>query len=448
MAFRPSPFRLAAALALALAAATATAGPARAADPVIPDANLRACANAQLGQPAATPITAAQAASLTSLDCASRGIARLDGIQVFTGLQTLNLLRNKVTNLAGIRFPASLKVLELTYNGITTLSGVTLPAGLLTLDLELNSLTSLAGFTFPAGLTTLDLRSNSIYSLQGVVFPPGLTTAYLVNQTLSLPRVAVGTWQSNPFRLPNGARIVPSALRGRPVTVDPGSGNWIYTEPIDDSEPLAWTAKVAAGLEPVTFSGSIRQSAVSTPAPVVLGVPKIGRTLRAALGAWSLTPSSVQYQWYRSGLAIPGATAATYKPKTADAGRALTVRVIAFQGTGPAIVRTAKAVRVAKIVPRVTVKVTSKSVPARARPVVAVTVKAVGLAKPAGKIQVTWSKGKKTGSKTVALKRSARGKATVTLPKLPTGKHAIKAKFKGTAQIAAKTSKKAVVTIR
>ncbi|PTL71956.1 hypothetical protein C1I63_03285 [Rathayibacter caricis DSM 15933] len=65
----------------------------------------------------------------------------------------------------------------------------------------------------------------------------------------------------------------------------------------------------------------------TAPAPTVTGTTRVGSVLTAKTGTWSPVPTSYAYQWKRSGTAITGATAATYKAVTADSGRTLTVTV-------------------------------------------------------------------------------------------------------------------------
>lgn len=63
--------------------------------------------------------------------------------------------------------------------------------------------------------------------------------------------------------------------------------------------------------------------------PVLNGSFKVGGTVTVSPGYWgegSVTPKFT-YQWLRDGVAIPGATAAAYKPVSADKGKGLTVKV-------------------------------------------------------------------------------------------------------------------------
>ena len=55
----------------------------------------------------------------------------------------------------------------------------------------------------------------------------------------------------------------------------------------------------------------------------------MGSTLTAKPGTWSVAGLSYAYQWLRNGATISGATKATYKVVSADAGKSLSVRVTA-----------------------------------------------------------------------------------------------------------------------
>ncbi|MEU5099302.1 hypothetical protein [Streptomyces sp. NPDC020996] len=62
-------------------------------------------------------------------------------------------------------------------------------------------------------------------------------------------------------------------------------------------------------------------------APSLTGTAKVGSTLTAKNGSWSVKPTAYSYQWYRGSTAISGATSATYKLTSADKGRKIKVRV-------------------------------------------------------------------------------------------------------------------------
>ncbi|ALE05757.1 hypothetical protein AL755_10225 [Arthrobacter sp. ERGS1:01] len=65
---------------------------------------------------------------------------------------------------------------------------------------------------------------------------------------------------------------------------------------------------------------------LTAPAPTISGTLRTGSTLTANAGTWT-TGTSLQYQWYRSGTAIAGATGKSYKLVTADQAKTITVAV-------------------------------------------------------------------------------------------------------------------------
>ncbi|MGO4803818.1 sialate O-acetylesterase [Arthrobacter sp. 2MCAF15] len=72
----------------------------------------------------------------------------------------------------------------------------------------------------------------------------------------------------------------------------------------------------------------VRRSLTSA-VPSIRGTAKVGATLTAVPGAWGPGRVAFAYQWYRSHVAISGATRNTYRPGSADRGRTLTVEVTA-----------------------------------------------------------------------------------------------------------------------
>ncbi|MDT0212540.1 carboxypeptidase regulatory-like domain-containing protein [Rothia sp. ARF10] len=80
------------------------------------------------------------------------------------------------------------------------------------------------------------------------------------------------------------------------------------------SKTSAATASVAAGT-------------LTAPTPTISGTKTVGYTLTAVPGTWGPAPVTLSYQWFRSGVAITGATASTYKLTSTDMGKTMTVRV-------------------------------------------------------------------------------------------------------------------------
>lgn len=56
----------------------------------------------------------------------------------------------------------------------------------------------------------------------------------------------------------------------------------------------------------------------NTVPPVITGTPQEGQTLHASAGTWTNEPTAYHYQWLLNGVAIPGATASSYKLTAAD----------------------------------------------------------------------------------------------------------------------------------
>jgi trimeric autotransporter adhesin len=69
--------------------------------------------------------------------------------------------------------------------------------------------------------------------------------------------------------------------------------------------------------------------------PQISGGPTVGGTLTASPGSWAGTePLTYSYQWLRDGVAIPGATGATYVISSADAGHELAMWVTVTNSVG------------------------------------------------------------------------------------------------------------------
>ncbi|UKA50782.1 carboxypeptidase regulatory-like domain-containing protein [Arthrobacter sp. FW305-123] len=74
-------------------------------------------------------------------------------------------------------------------------------------------------------------------------------------------------------------------------------------------------------------TAAVAVGTLTAPVPTVSGTVKVGSVLTAVPGAWGPAPVTLAYQWFRSGVAVTGATAGTYSLTAADLGKAMTVRV-------------------------------------------------------------------------------------------------------------------------
>ncbi|MFM6973641.1 MAG: beta strand repeat-containing protein [Agromyces sp.] len=67
----------------------------------------------------------------------------------------------------------------------------------------------------------------------------------------------------------------------------------------------------------------------SAPTPTIGGTLRVGSTLSVTEGSWTPTQDAFSYQWNRNGVAISGATSASYSLVVADQGALITVDVTA-----------------------------------------------------------------------------------------------------------------------
>lgn len=161
----------------------------------------------------------------------------------------------------------------------------------------------------------------------------GLTTATptisdttpRVDQTLT---ARAGTWGPLPvtfgFQWYRGTTAITGATKAT-----------YQVQPAD----LSYQLKVKATGSKPTYASVARTSALTTavakatftvqPVPTITGTKKVGQTLTTTPGTWSPTPSSLSYQWSRSGTAITGATKPTYLLTSLDKGKTMTVKVTA-----------------------------------------------------------------------------------------------------------------------
>ena len=70
---------------------------------------------------------------------------------------------------------------------------------------------------------------------------------------------------------------------------------------------------------------------LTAPTPTITGTKKVGYTLTANPGTWGPGAVTLKYQWYRSGVAISGGTAKTYKLVSTDRYDTIKVRVLGIK---------------------------------------------------------------------------------------------------------------------
>lgn len=102
------------------------------------------------------------------------------------------------------------------------------------------------------------------------------------------------------------------------VGIDPGTGNiWQYQGP--------------RGMVQI---GTIATPPANTVAPLISGTLTHGSTMTTNTGTWTGSGITYSYQWMSSGVAVAGATSATYVTQVSDVGDMITCVVTASNAGG------------------------------------------------------------------------------------------------------------------
>lgn len=86
---------------------------------------------------------------------------------------------------------------------------------------------------------------------------------------------------------------------------------------------------------------------LKTSQPKISGTAKVGKTLKVVRGTWT-SGTKFNYQWYRDGDKIVGATHATYTVKSNSKGSKLKVKVTGKKSGYNTVTRTSKATSTVK----------------------------------------------------------------------------------------------------
>lgn len=150
---------------------------------------------------------------------------------------------------------------------------------------------------------------------------PTITGKTLVGQTL---KVKPGTWPPDSVKLSYQWKRDGKSISGATKTsyklaaADIGKKISVtvtgqYDEYVKAVETSPVTAKVRGVLTAAT--------------PKISGTAKVGKTLKASVGAWKPGSVKFSYQWKRDGKSISGATKTSYKVTSKDVGKKITVTV-------------------------------------------------------------------------------------------------------------------------
>ena len=199
---------------------------------------------------------------------------------------------------------------------------------------------------------------------------------------------------------------------------------------------LRVTAKRVGFDDAVTVSNVIGATAggalQATTQPSITGTPQSGSSLMVATGTWSQAYPTFAYQWLRTGAPIAGATGSFYTLTPADAGKDVSVTVLASKTGFADGAATAPSTFVQKLQSTTTSTLSTTTIKRGKTVKIGVTVSIPGVTGPSGALKI--QDGVKT-LKTFPMDPFRKGVMTTKLStkKLKAGRHKIKVVFVGNA---------------
>ena len=151
----------------------------------IPDPNLRAAIENELGLASGATITTAHMANLTRLEARNANISDLTGLEAATSLAVLNLGSNSISDISPVADLTNLLELYLWNNSISDISPVAGLTNLTRLSLQANSISDISPVAGLTNLTFLSLRYNSISDISAVAGLTNLTRLALDINSIS-----------------------------------------------------------------------------------------------------------------------------------------------------------------------------------------------------------------------------------------------------------------------
>ena len=151
----------------------------------IPDPNLRAAIEMELGRTSIAPITAADMKSLTTLYAAGADISDLTGLEAAINLTELQLDANNISDISALSKLTNLTELELHGNSISDISALRRLTNLIRLDLGNNSISDLSPLWELTNLTELELHDNNISDIRALWRLTNLVHLELWDNTIS-----------------------------------------------------------------------------------------------------------------------------------------------------------------------------------------------------------------------------------------------------------------------
>lgn len=331
--------------ALAVGGSVIAVAPAQAAviKPTVTDTNLVHCITKEINSiPILSALLNAVGALLGDvlglvhqLDCSGQSITDIVGLQSATGLTSLELDGNSILDLSAL---TGLTIGSLSAKNQTVALGSVvagLPVAFPT-DASGNPVTPAVS----AAAGVLDLVNHTVTWIAGGAQQfswndgkgfSGVATAVVTLPILPKPTISGTTTVGQVLRCTGDSGYRYQWYRNG-IEIAGATGQ-TYTLTIADADSTI-TVKTATTvlllLNAASTSDPTAPVAIDSAVPTVSGAATVGSLLSARPGVWS-AGLTLSYQWKRSSarspLSIPGATAATYVPTSADVGLTLTVFV-------------------------------------------------------------------------------------------------------------------------
>jgi protocatechuate 3,4-dioxygenase beta subunit len=133
-------------------------------------------------------------------------------------------------------------------------------------------------------------------------------------------------WYDNAYT-EQTAKVVSATSAGQLVDITIQLGAAPSTPTPTTPTPTVPTPTAPAPTAPAPAPAAPAPKAMKSSAVSIKGTARVGRTLRASTRAWAPAPVQLSYTWYRNGKVVKGQSRSTYKLRTADKGKRITVRV-------------------------------------------------------------------------------------------------------------------------
>lgn len=300
------------------------------------------------------------------------------------------------------------------------------------------------------GTATPDLAQRSIGVQLSAPDSDGYSSGDQVTLTLSsLLMSSGGPANANVVVSANGqqlgtAPIDPTLTPATPQD-EAGKATVVVTLPSTGAGTLVLNVAVPEAGTSIDVPITVTQQAITnvTP-PAISGQARVGRTLTASGGTWSVADPQLAYQWNRDGTPIQGATATTYKVAAADAGAIITVTVTASKdgyGNGTA---TSAGKAIPKLDSHIDSSLNRLLIGSQGTVRITIDVDGQQGVVPTGEVKIY------DGSKVIAtvnLTAADNGRVTLQLPKFSRGVHLVSAKYLGNSQLNPSTSFPSVLLV-